>query len=261
MDLSTLSIVQIKEKLSSSTEIDNQLLVAIAMDERSGVQKLYQQILNQKEKELKEIHRTQVMYKYEEELWNQGFIVAGIDEAGRGPLAGPVVAGAVILPQGKKLYGINDSKKLSEKKRDELAEIIKEDAIAWSLGIVDAETIDEINILQATKLAMQKAVEGLSHSPNYLLIDAVTIPNLAIKQKGIIGGDQVSVSVAAASILAKTTRDSLMLKYHEQYPQYGFGQHKGYGTAEHIEALQTYGASPIHRKTFNLVTQNMFNLE
>jgi ribonuclease HII len=261
MDLSTLSIAQIKEKVSSFNEIDNQFLIAIAMDERSGVQKLYQQILNQKEKELKELHRTQVMYKHEEELWNQGFIVAGIDEAGRGPLAGPVVAGAVILPQDTKIFGINDSKKLSEKKREELAEIIKKEAIAWSLGIVDAEIIDEINILQATKLAMQKAVEGLSHCPNYLLIDAVTIPNLAIQQKGIIGGDQVSVSVAAASILAKTTRDSLMLEYHEQYPQYGFRQHKGYGTAEHIEALQTYGVSPIHRKTFNLVYQNMFNLE
>ena len=180
-------------------------------------------------------------------------LICGVDEAGRGPFAGPVAAGAVILdyenPQKEILY-LNDSKKLSEKKREALYDEICSKAVCWSVGIVDNKTIDEINILQATYKAMRIAIEGLSVKPDFILADAVTIPGIEIEQEGIIKGDAKSVSIAAASIIAKVTRDRIMLEYDKLYPEYGFASHKGYGTKAHIEAIRKYGPLDIHRKTF-----------
>lgn len=176
--------------------------------------------------------------------------VCGIDEAGRGPLAGPVVAAAVILPREAEIFYLNDSKKVTERRRELLFDEIKEKAIAFGVGIVSAETIDEINILQATYEAMRQAVSKLSVKPEVLLNDAVTIPGIALPQVPIIKGDAKSVSIAAASILAKVTRDRMMRQYDELYPEYGFAGHKGYGTAAHIAAIREFGPCPIHRRSF-----------
>ena len=176
--------------------------------------------------------------------------ICGIDEAGRGPLAGPVVAGAVILPKDWEILFLNDSKKLSEKKREALFLEIQEKAAAWSVGIVGPEVIDEINILQATYQAMREAIAALKVQPELLLNDAVTIPGVEIPQVPIVKGDAKSVSIAAASIMAKVTRDHMMMEYDQSYPQYGFAKHKGYGTAAHIAALKEYGPCPIHRRSF-----------
>ena len=176
--------------------------------------------------------------------------ICGIDEAGRGPLAGPVVAGAAILRVDCEILFLNDSKKLSEKRREALFEEIKEKAVAWSVGIVGPDVIDEINILQATYEAMRQAIAALPVQPDLLLNDAVTIPGVAINQVPIIKGDAKSVSIAAASILAKVTRDHMMLEYDTLFPEYGFAKHKGYGTAAHIAALKEFGPTPIHRRTF-----------
>ena len=183
--------------------------------------------------------------KYKEFLY-----IAGVDEAGRGPLAGPVVAAAVILPQDAFLPFLNDSKKVSEKRRDVLYDEIKDTAIAYGIGIVSNSVIDEINILQATYEAMREAVKSLSKTPDILLVDAVNIPDINIKQVGIVKGDAKSVNIAAASILAKVTRDRIMSEYDKIYPEYGFASNKGYGTALHIKALKEYGPCNIHRKTF-----------
>ena len=196
-----------------------------------------------------EIQRTEEMKKFEDEYKIYGNI-CGIDEAGRGPLCGPVVAGAVILPKEYDILYLNDSKKLSEKKREELYDEIAEKALAWSVGIVSPERIDEINILQATYEAMRIAIQKLSVVPDILLNDAVTIPNVDIRQVPIIKGDAKSQSIAAASIMAKVTRDRLMLQYDMMYPEYGFLKNKGYGTKQHIEAIKEIGPCPIHRRTF-----------
>ena len=176
--------------------------------------------------------------------------IGGIDEAGRGPLAGPVVAGAVILPKDCVILHLNDSKQLSAKRRAELFDEIKEKAVSFGIGVVSPARIDEINILQATYEAMRQAVEDLQVVPDILLNDAVTIPMLPIKQVGIVKGDARSVSIAAASIIAKVTRDRMMEQYAEIYPEYGFEKHKGYGSAEHIQAIKEHGPCPIHRNTF-----------
>lgn len=176
--------------------------------------------------------------------------IAGVDEAGRGPLAGPVVAASVILPQDAFLPFLNDSKKVSEKRRDILYDEIRDTAIAYGIGIVSNSVIDEINILQATYEAMREAVKSLSKTPDILLVDAVNIPDINVKQVGIVKGDAKSVNIAAASILAKVTRDRIMSEYDKIYPEYGFASNKGYGTALHINALKEYGPCNIHRKTF-----------
>ena len=196
-----------------------------------------------------EKQRIEAMREYEE-MYDTFSYICGIDEAGRGPLAGPVVAGAVILPKGKRILYVNDSKKLSEKKRDELFDVIKEEALSYGIGIVSPERIDEINILQATYEAMREAVNKLSVKPDILLNDAVTIPGIDVKQIPIIKGDAKSLSIASASILAKVTRDRLMTEYDSLYPEYGFVRHKGYGTKVHIEAIKEYCPCPIHRRTF-----------
>ena len=203
-----------------------------------------------KEEKLKaELDRTYNMQKYEREYSDRQYI-CGIDEAGRGPLCGPVVAGAVILPKNCDILYINDSKKLSEKMRDVLYDEITLGAIAWGVGIVSPERIDEINILQATYEAMKIAIDNLKVTPDILLNDAVIIPGVDIEQVKIIKGDAKSQSIAAASIIAKVTRDRMMAEYDKMYPGYGFAQHKGYGTKAHVEALKEYGPSPIHRKSF-----------
>lgn len=220
------------------------------LDERAGVQKL----ITRYEKKLvayeKEQQRLEKMLEFERKYGDEFHCICGIDEAGRGPFAGPVVAGAVILPVGLKIQGLNDSKKVSAKRREELFEEIQEKAISVGIGMSSPERIDQINILQATYEAMQHAVEDLDVVPDLLLNDAVTIPQIPIRQIGIVKGDGRSLSIAAASIMAKVTRDRLMVQYAELYPEYAFEKNKGYGSEEHRIALKKYGPCPIHRHTF-----------
>ena len=201
------------------------------------------------EKLEKELARLAAMREYED-TYAACTYICGIDEAGRGPLAGPVVAAAAVLQKDCQILYLNDSKKLSEKKRDLLFDEIKEKAVTYGVGIVSPQVIDEINILQATYEAMRQAISQLKVTPEILLNDAVTIPGVDIMQVPIIKGDAKSVSIAAASILAKVTRDRMMAEYDQIYPEYGFAKHKGYGTAAHIAALKEYGPCPIHRRTF-----------
>ena len=193
------------------------------------------------------------MLEFEQKYWKAGIkFIAGIDEAGRGPLAGPVVASAVIFDEGVLIEGVNDSKKLTEKKREELFHLIHEKTIAVGIGIVSHEVIDRINILQASFLAMNKALEQLKIKPEQLLVDGNFFRHEVYPVENIIKGDSLSHSIAAASIIAKVTRDSLMKELHEQFPQYGFAKHKGYGTKAHIEAIRIHGFSPIHRRSFHV---------
>jgi ribonuclease HII len=190
-------------------------------------------------------------YSYERRIWNIGKISAGVDEAGRGPLAGPVVAAAVILPEECQINGLNDSKKLSPQKRETLFHQIKRLAIVTGVGIVEADEIDRINILRATLLAMETAVTNLTPRPDYLLIDGNIRTSLLIPQETVVRGDSRCFSIAAASIIAKVIRDSIMDDYHNIYPEYNFNKHKGYPTKEHLDSLKKFGPCPIHRKTFN----------
>jgi ribonuclease HII len=181
--------------------------------------------------------------------------IAGLDEAGRGPLAGPVVAAAVVLPSGILIPGLTDSKQVPEQERERLFGVIREQAVCYGIGIVDEQTIDEVNILQATILAMEKALHELSPQPDYLLLDAITLPRVRLPQKPLIKGDCRSHSIAAASILAKVTRDRLMQELHERFPLYNFKKHKGYGTKEHLALIREHGPCDVHRKTFHPVAQ------
>lgn len=226
-----------------------ELIKEYSEDTRSGVQGLLKSANKKLEALEKEKERTQMMMQYERKYGEYAYI-CGIDEVGRGPLAGPVVAGAVILPKDCDILYLNDSKQLSEKKREELYDIIMEKAVAVGLGYVGPERIDEINILQATYEAMRQAIGELSVTPDLLLNDAVTIPQVSVKQVPIIKGDAKSASIAAASIVAKVTRDRLMVKYDEVFPEYGFAANKGYGAKIHLEALKKYGPTPIHRRSF-----------
>lgn len=218
-------------------------------DTRSGVQALIRRSEKQREALEKETARMYQLQQYEREYENEG-LICGIDEVGRGPLAGPVVAGAVILPKDCEILYLNDSKQLSAEKREQLYDVILEHAVAVGIGIVSPQRIDEINILQATYEAMRQAIGKLNPQPAVLLNDAVRIPQVAIQQVPIIKGDAKSVSIAAASIVAKVTRDRMMEQYEEVFPGYGFARNKGYGSKEHIEALQTMGPTAIHRRSF-----------
>ena len=220
-----------------------------ADDNRAGVVSLISKYKKQEEKLEAEKKRIENMSIYERKYWDFQYI-CGIDEVGRGPLAGPVVAGAVILPKDCDILYLNDSKKLSEKMREALYDEIMEKAVATGVGIVSPARIDEINILQATYEAMRMAISNLKVRPDLLLNDAVTIPEITIKQVPIIKGDAKSISIAAASIIAKVTRDRLMVQYEEVLPGYGFASNKGYGSAEHIKAIKEIGVTPIHRQSF-----------
>src|SRR5678815_472144 len=233
------------------------LLEALEIDHRQGAQQLAKRIRQRYRSNRSEGQRLHNLLRFEIELWADGFgLVAGVDEAGMAPLAGPVVAGAVVLPQNYKLRGLNDSKKiLDPEKRGELAIQIKQDAICWSVGMAEVEEIDKINIYHAGLLAMQRAVQGLTTAPNFILVDARKIPNCTIPQRGIIRGDALSASIAAASIIAKTTRDAHMLELDGVYSGYGLASHKGYPTPEHCRALKTLGALPIHRRSFARVRE------
>lgn len=220
-----------------------------ASDERGGVQKIIAKYQKQDEKLLQELKRLEQMRAYENQ-YSQYEYICGIDEVGRGPLAGPVVAGAVILPKDAQILYINDSKKLSAKKREELYEEIMDKAIAVGVGMSSPQRIDEINILQATYEAMRKAIAELKVQPDILLNDAVTIPEIVFPQVPIIKGDAKSMSIAAASIIAKVTRDHMMEEYENIYPGYDFASNKGYGSAKHIQALKEIGPTPIHRRSF-----------
>ena len=243
-------ISEIKKKFEAASENElPSLIKEYETDGRKGVDNLIA-AANRKIQALEnEMARIDAMLEFERKYGEFRYI-CGIDEAGRGPLAGPVVAGAVILPKDEKILYVNDSKKLSEKKREELYDVIMERAIAVGVGIVDNNRIDEINILNATYEAMKMAINNLSIRPDILLNDAVKIPGVDIAQVPIIKGDAKSLSIAAASIIAKVTRDRIMKKYAKQYPEYGFLDNKGYGAKKHIEALERIGACPIHRKTF-----------
>ena len=244
------SIADIKKEFEQA---DRQTLVSLyekyADDTRSGVVSLISKYKRQEEKLKAEKRRMEDMYIYERKYADFQYI-CGIDEVGRGPLAGPVVAGAVILPKDCDILYLNDSKKLSEKMRESLYDEIMEKAIATGIGIVGPNVIDEINILQATYEAMRIAISNLKVRPDLLLNDAVTIPEVNIRQVPIIKGDAKSASIAAASIIAKVTRDRLMVQYDEVLPGYEFASNKGYGSAVHIEAIRTMGATPIHRQSF-----------
>ena len=240
----------IKEKFINTPVGELEELIALYQaDGRAGVKqeikKAQKRILSlQKEKE-----RTAALWEYEHR-YREYTKICGIDEVGRGPLAGPVVAGAVILPADCRILYINDSKKLGEKKREELYEEIMEQAVAVGIGMASPQRIDEINILNATYEAMREAISKLSVPPDILLNDAVTIPGIACRQVPIIKGDAKSISIGAASIIAKVTRDRMMVEYDSIFPEYGFASHKGYGSAEHIKALKEYGPVPIHRRSF-----------
>lgn len=246
----TKSIAEIKKEFETAEREERKKLQTLyASDERSGVKNLLHRYLREEEKLLAEEERTEAMKCYERQYEHVGWI-CGIDEVGRGPLAGPVVAGAVILPKDCHILYINDSKKLSAGRREELYEIIMKEAVAVGIGMASPARIDEINILQATYEAMREAVSQLSVKPQLLLNDAVTIPQIEIPQVPIIKGDAKSISIAAASIVAKVTRDRLMEAYEKVLPGYGFADNKGYGSKEHIQALKELGPTPIHRASF-----------
>ena len=230
----------------------DEILEALEDDPRIGARQIALKIRRRYEEELREEARLESLLCFEKALWNEGFInIAGVDEAGMGPLAGPVVAAAVILTRGCKISGIDDSKKISRPGEREKLEIrIKKESPYWAIGRAEVEEIDRLNIYRAGLLAMQRAVEGLSFRPDYLLVDARSIPECVCPQRGIIHGDALSMSIAAASILAKTYRDRFMLEMDTIYPGYGFAAHKGYPTPDHLDALKKLGTSPIHRRSF-----------
>lgn len=244
------SITEIKNIIDNTEdEALPEVITIYENDERAGVQKLVEKAKNRFDKLQAEKERIQALSRYEKQYADYEFI-CGIDEVGRGPFAGPVVAGAVILPKDCDILYINDSKKLSEKVRERLYDEISEKAISIGIGISSPKRIDEINILQATYEAMREAISKLDPVPTLLLNDAVTIPGVNIKQVPIVKGDAKSISIGAASIYAKVTRDRMMKEYDKEFPGYGFSKNVGYGTAEHIEALKKLGPCPIHRFSF-----------
>ena len=251
------SINEIKKRFAE-TEIYDILKLAeeYKSDNRSGVRTVINTYANRYKKYIAELERLEKINEYENKYYNDGIeYIAGIDEVGRGPLAGPVVTAAVILPKGCRIKGINDSKKLSAKKREELYDVIMEKAVAVETGVVNNEVIDHINILQATYKAMAQAINGLKVKPQQILVDAVTIPGIDIPQESIIKGDEKSMSIGAASIIAKVTRDRMMVQYAKIYTEFDFENNMGYGTQKHIEGIRKYGLCPLHRRSFtkNLV--------
>jgi len=252
------SIPELRERfVERSRPVPRGLVEALEADSRQGAHQLAKLIRERWRKNRAEGQRLHNLLKFEIDLWEQGFnLVAGVDEAGMAPLAGPVVAGAVILPKNYKLKKLNDSKQILDcEVRDELAQQIKADALVWSVGIAEVEEIDTINIYHAGLLAMRRAVEGLMQQPDFILVDARRIPHCSTPQRGIIKGDTLSASIAAASIIAKTTRDAIMTEMDSVLPGYNFATHKGYPTPEHCRCLKELGATPIHRRSFARVRE------
>lgn len=251
------SIAVIKQLLESD-DVTDTFINELRTDERKGIQKLIERYEKKKlkDEEMEQNYTRMCWYEQKNHAKSCRFI-AGIDEAGRGPLAGPVVAAAVILPVDFKLLGLNDSKQLNESTRDSFFEIIKEKAVSYGISIVSSQEIDQVNIYEATKLAMYRAVEQLAPNPDHVLIDAVKLEKLPCSSEAITKGDQKSVSIAAASILAKVTRDTLMKQLHEEHPLYDFASNMGYGTRHHLEMLQKHGATPNHRKSFAPIREAM----
>jgi ribonuclease HII len=238
--------------LGEERPVPNGLVSALDNDVRRGARDLAKKLRSREASNRAEGQRLRHLLKFERELWEDGLIhVAGVDEAGMAPLAGPVIAGAVILPRDYRLRGLDDSKKiLEESRREELAAQIKKDAVCWSVGRAEVDEIDRMNIYIAGLLAMRRAVESLAQAPEFILVDARRIPDCLTPQRGIIRGDQLSASIAAASIIAKTTRDQYLHELDVEYPGYGLASHKGYPTPEHLDALKRLGVLPIHRRSF-----------
>jgi len=244
------SIAMLK-RLFQSGDISEEILIELKQDERKGVRQLIERYEKQKRKEKALRQQFIEMTRYEKRAYDNGAqYVAGVDEVGRGPLAGPVVAAAVILPQDFELLGLNDSKQLNEATRNEFFNIIKEKAICYAISAVESQTIDDMNIYEATKLAMRRSIQQLDRKPDHVLIDAVDLNGISCSQEAVIKGDTKSISIAAASVLAKVTRDHLMKEIHKAYPMYGFNSNMGYGTKYHIEQLKMRGATEYHRKSF-----------
>ncbi|KHF39797.1 ribonuclease HII [Halalkalibacter okhensis] len=250
-----VSIKVLEEKIFHSNEIDDEMVELLKKDERKGVQKLLKRYETMKQKETALEHMHIKMTEYESALRKDGFLhIAGLDEVGRGPLAGPVVAAAVILPPDFKLLGLTDSKKLTKEKREMFFDVIKDKAIAYSIQMVHAAEIDEINIYESTKLAMSRAVKELNCQPDHLLLDAIKL-DLPIQQTSLIKGDQKSITIAASSVLAKVTRDRYMDEIALDFPGYGFSNHVGYGTKEHLDAISKFGITKEHRKSFKPIAE------
>lgn len=249
--MTEMTIKSIKTRLEADVDITDAFLDRLRQDPRKGVEKLVKSWERKQEKQAELMAAFITRSQYEKNLHQKGYqFIAGIDEVGRGPLAGPVVASAVILPADCQLIELNDSKQLSKAKRESLFDQINEQAISVGVGIVDEKQIDVLNIYQATKLAMKQAVEQLSPAPDYLLLDAMVLESIKLPQEKLIKGDSKSISIAAASIIAKVTRDRLMVDYDVKYPGYGFAQNAGYGTKAHLDGLKKQGPCEIHRKTF-----------
>lgn len=247
------TIKEVKERLAMIDELDHPLFEELILDGRAGVQAAISKRKHELQKRVDEDLRLEKMLAYENELYAQGIdLIAGVDEVGRGPLAGPVVAAAVILPKACKIPGLNDSKKIPKSKHKEIYEAVLREAIAIGIGVKDNHVIDQVNIYEATKLAMMEAIGQLEPQPQHLLIDAMRL-DLPIPQTSIIKGDANSLSIAAASIVAKVTRDQMMEEFDREYPGYDFAQNAGYGTANHLAGLDKLGVTPIHRRSFEPV--------
>ena len=247
------TIKEVKERLAMIDELDHPLFEELILDGRAGVQAAISKRKRELQKQVDEDLRLEKMLAYEKELYAQGIdLIAGVDEVGRGPLAGPVVAAAVILPKACKIPGLNDSKKIPKSKHKEIYEAVFQNAIAIGIGIKDNQVIDQVNIYEATKLAMMEAIGQLEPQPQHLLIDAMKL-DLPIPQTSIIKGDANSLSIAAASIVAKVTRDQMMEEFDKEYPGYDFAKNAGYGTANHLAGLDQLGVTPIHRRSFEPV--------
>ncbi|KMK77192.1 ribonuclease HII [Alkalihalobacillus pseudalcaliphilus] len=246
---------EIEELLFENDKPTNELLTELALDERKGVQTMLKRYKKQLEKEQELLHMHSEMTQFEQALYKQNHQwIAGVDEVGRGPLAGPVVAAAVILPQDFQLLGLTDSKKLTKAKREEFDVIIKREAIAYSITMIDATEIDQINIYEATKKAMLESILSLTTKPTYLLLDAMKL-EIDIEQQSLVKGDSRSLSIAASSVIAKVARDHYMTKLHQEYPTYHFNNNMGYGTAGHLEAIKEHGIIHEHRKSFKPVIE------
>ena len=247
------TIKEIKERLAMIDELDHPLFEELILDGRAGVQAAISKRKRELQKQVDEDLRLEKMLAYEKELYTQGIhLIAGVDEVGRGPLAGPVVAAAVILPENCKIPGLNDSKKIPKSKHHAIYQAVLDQALSVGIGIKDNQVIDQVNIYEATKLAMMEAIGQLDPQPQHLLIDAMKL-DLPISQTSIIKGDANSLSIAAASIVAKVTRDQMMEEFDRKYPGYDFAQNAGYGTAKHLAGLDQLGVTPIHRRSFEPV--------